>query len=78
MKITPSVRKALGAVTLGEVVRVYRRDGNILRGPTGVSALTLWRLSNARWIEDGKHATGALEKTCAQVLTKAGRDALAQ
>src|SRR4051812_23143472 len=31
--LTPCDRKALDAVERGEVVRIYRREGNVLKGP---------------------------------------------
>lgn len=78
MKLTPAARRALTAVEAGAVVRVYRSNGNILRGPKGTGANMLWWLDHRGLIADGRDATGGLEKTCTQVLTKAGREALAQ
>lgn len=76
--MTPAVRRALGAVVLGEVERVYRANGNVLRGPKGVASTTLWRIARLGWIDDAKGSAGThMEVKCKQVLTKAGREALA-
>lgn len=72
-KITPAMRRALQATADGQVVRVYRANGNILRGPKGISPKVLWAASTSRWIEDGPESWGGIEKTCRQVLTAAGK-----
>jgi hypothetical protein len=68
--------RALIHVSNGNVVRVYRRDGNVLRGPKGVSAATLWSLAKRQLIANGRETAGVLEMRCKQVLTAAGRCAL--
>lgn len=75
---TKAQRKALLAVTDGDVVRIYRRDGNVLKGPAGVGSATLRRLDRAGWIKDEPGgATGThVEIRRRQVLTALGRDAL--
>ena len=75
--MTAAEKRALAAVDAGEVVRVYKSDRNILRGPRGVGAATLWRLEGNKLISDGGPCWGHLERTCRQVLTDAGRKALA-
>lgn len=71
--LTNAEINALVAVANGNVVRVYRSDRNILRGPSGVSSATLWRLDAKKLIVDGNSIWGELNRTCRQVLTEAGR-----
>ena len=78
MKLTPAARRALEAVEAGKVVRVYRRDRNILRGPKGTGANILWWLDCRKLLKDGPDTAGCLEAVCTQILTQAGRDALGQ
>jgi hypothetical protein len=75
-EITEAVRRAFKAVADGEVVRIYRTHGSILRGPKGIGANTLWRLARNRWIEDAKEGSGGLEKVHKQALTKSGQAVL--
>ncbi len=76
--LTDAEIRSLLAVEGGEVVRVYRAGGNILRGPKGVSAAVLWRLDAKGLIADGNSVWGALERTCRQIVTPAGKTALTQ
>lgn len=76
MGLTEAQIRALRAVEAGQVVRIYRANGNILRGPAGVGAATLWRLHNMKLIEDGSGAGDAVSGRYTQVLTKGGRAAL--
>lgn len=76
MQLTDADIRALIHVSCGSVVRIYRRNGNVLRGPKGVGAATLWSLDKRGLMTDGRDAAGALEKQCKQVLTPAGRRAL--
>lgn len=68
--LTLGERRALRAVEAGDVVRVYRRNGNVFR-PAGF-ARALWRLDKAGYIQDGPDYTEAVERTCKQILTKRG------
>lgn len=72
-ELTAAEFRALQAVADGKVTRVYRARGNILRGPSGVSGATLWRLLVKKLICDGERCTGPIERRCAQVPTAAGR-----
>lgn len=76
MLIKAEVR-ALRAVYDGKVERVYRRDGNVLKGPKGVGAAILWRLTEKRLIADGNQTMGGYELHCPQIVTLAGQEALA-
>lgn len=68
--------KALKAVAAGGVTRVYKADRNVLKAK-GVSSRVLWRLDGLGLLTDGGPVWGCLERTCRQVLTDAGRAALA-
>ena len=70
--MTEAELRALRAVAAGKVTRVYHAKGNILRGPKGVSAGTLWRLDRKKLICDGPVTTGVINRTCQQVPTEAG------
>lgn len=70
-KLTPAVFRALSAVDKGKVVRVYRRDGNSFRAGSGVSSVVLQRVEAGRLIAEGP-CTGAVERHCTMVLTRAG------
>jgi DNA-binding PadR family transcriptional regulator len=64
---------ALQAVRTGCVFRVYNKSNNVLRGPKGVSSVTLWRLDRAGYITDERAERTFRYK---QVLTPAGEAAL--
>jgi len=70
--LTSSDRKALDAVERGEVMRLYRGDGNVLKGPKGIASQTLWRLDRAGYINDGERIIGGCIN---QVVTSAGQAA---
>jgi len=73
--------RALQAVDAGVIERVYTLTGNILRTKLGNrpnSGKTLWRLFNAGLFEDGPTMQIASRIYCKQVLTDAGRKALAE
>lgn len=72
-KLTKAQHRALEAVAAGTVVRIYRGEGNVLKGPPGISSRTLWQLAENGWMRDtGKSARAP------QVLTDAGRLALSK
>jgi hypothetical protein len=72
--LTPAEFRALGAVHSGLVTRVYNAKGNVLRGPSGISSRTLWRLDARKLIDDDRKSRGRI---CVQVCTAAGRAELA-
>lgn len=76
MSLTDGELRALKAVASGDVVRVYKRDGNVFRAK-GIGAQVLWRLAARRLIEDGPDRTAGLDVACTQVVTKAGEQAFA-
>jgi hypothetical protein len=67
--MTEAEMRALRAVAAGKVFRVYDAKGNILRGPKGVSAATLWRLDRKHLICDDQAGSG---RSYRQVPTKDG------
>lgn len=73
MKLTTAEFRALQAVDAGKVLRIYRTTGNILRGPQGMSANTLWRLDQKGLIHDGDRSWGVGATYCVQCPTAAGR-----
>ncbi len=68
--IRETERQALLAVERGEVLRVYRVNGNVLVGPKGVASKTLWRLDRNGLIMEGKDSGTQIE----MVLTSVGRE----
>jgi hypothetical protein len=74
--LTRAEVNALFAVRDGKVTRVYRANGNVMRGPKGIGAATLWRLDAKRLIADGRSNGGCYETRCPMELTSAGTAAL--
>lgn len=71
--MTPqTARRTLQAVADGRVTRIYRVDGNVLKGD-GMSSAALRELDERGLIEDGAGAG----RVYVQVLTRAGRSELA-
>lgn len=52
--VTAAEKRALEAVAAGRVSRIYRGDGNVLKGPPAVASATLWRLDRKGWLQDGR------------------------
>ena len=75
--LTPSERRALEAVARGEVLRIYRKDGNTFRAPPGLGAATLWRLASRWLIADGATLHHGLDTHVRMQLTVRGKNALA-
>lgn len=75
--MSPAEVGALKAVERGDVIRIYRESGNVLRGG-GTNGATLWRLLNANMIADGPDKQTGFSVTAKMVLTKAGQKALAE
>ena len=74
--LTAAEHRALLAVASGEVVRIYRANGNVLRGPKGVGSMALWKLDHRKFIADGPTTKGKLKLSSQQIVTSAGIDAL--
>ena len=74
--LTAAERRALLAVASGKVVRIYRANGNVLRGPKGVGSMALWKLDHRKFITDGHSVKGVLTLQCRQIVTRAGSAAL--
>lgn len=49
-KLTPAQTRALEAVRAGHVYRVYGRSGNVIKGPPGIGARSLWALERLNLI----------------------------
>lgn len=56
MNLTKAQIKGLQAVAAGLVVRIYRDDGNVLKGPSGVSSTTLWNLDRRGYLRDSDNS----------------------
>jgi hypothetical protein len=76
--MTPAELRALKAVAAGDVVCIYRRNGNVLRGKRNmaISSRILRQLCTGRYFRDGPETTGCIERVCVQVLTQKGLGAL--
>lgn len=75
MTITNAQLRGLEAVGAGKVRRIYRRNGNVIRGD-GISSSLLRRLEHYDWIEDGPLLGGLLETTYQMMLSHKGRNIL--
>lgn len=79
-RLSAAEARALTAVEGGEVVRVLRARGNVLKGPRDVTSSTLWRLDKRKLIADGTHTlhSAIMETRCVQVVTNEGQKELAR
>lgn len=77
MKISIALERALKAVASEEVIRRSNGRDSKLLGPKGVGSQALWLAKMNDFIKDGPIMRTGMNTTTRQVLTDAGREALA-